>query len=173
MSAPGSADILEAKPWSDVHLESAQNTPVDWNLCKVSSSEHKWLKNSSLVHTILYSGKLSREKIFANFAVLWLLAKLFSLKFGSVVSFSTAKARNLRVFSTKIVLAICEFSPQNLHFSPIHESFLPQKFPTSLLYSTTHSCETVCCPACRWIEMWVPSPGIPGRQLSHSQLNQC
>ena len=29
-----------------------------------------------------YSGKLSREKTFANFAVLWLYAKVFSVKFG-------------------------------------------------------------------------------------------
>ena len=31
---------------------------------------------------ILYSGKLSREKTFANFAVLWLYTKVFSAKFG-------------------------------------------------------------------------------------------
>jgi len=30
-----------------------------------------------------YSGKLSREKTFANFAVLWLYAKVFSTKFGA------------------------------------------------------------------------------------------
>ena len=113
MSAPGSADILEAKPWSDVHLESAQNTPVDWNLCKVSSSEHEWLENSSLVYTILYSGKLSREKTSTNFTVLWLLAKLFSLKFGSMVSFSAAKASNPWVSSIKIV-----FFTNSQKFSP-------------------------------------------------------
>ena len=30
-----------------------------------------------------YSGKLLREKIFANFAVLWRYAKVFSVKFGA------------------------------------------------------------------------------------------
>ena len=31
-----------------------------------------------------YSGKLSREKTFANFAVLWLFMKVFPTKFGGV-----------------------------------------------------------------------------------------
>ena len=30
-----------------------------------------------------YSGKLSREKTFANFTVLWLYTKVFSVKFGA------------------------------------------------------------------------------------------
>ena len=60
---------------------------------------------------IPYSGKLLSEKTFANFAVLWLFRKVFSKKFGSVVSFGTAKVSNLE------------------YFSPICESFLPQKFP--------------------------------------------
>ena len=38
----------------------------------------------SLGNLILYSGKLSREKTFANFAVLWLFAKVFFAKFGGV-----------------------------------------------------------------------------------------
>jgi len=33
---------------------------------------------------IPYSGKLSREKTFANFVVLWLFMKVFSAKFGCV-----------------------------------------------------------------------------------------
>ena len=40
---------------------------------------------------IPYSGKLSWEKTFANFAVLWLLAKVFSVKFGGVMFFDTTK----------------------------------------------------------------------------------
>ena len=67
-----------------------------------------------LVDCILYRGKLSREKIFTNYTVLWLFAKA---KFGGMVSFGTAKTSDLRKFFTvKIV------------FSPICESFLPQKF---------------------------------------------
>ena len=53
-----------------------------------------------------------------NFAVLWLFTKVFSVKFGGVVSFSTARASNPR-----------KFSPQKSYFSPIRESFLPGKFP--------------------------------------------
>ena len=41
-----------------------------------------------LSESILYSGKLSREKTFANFEVLWLFAKVFTFsKFGGVASF--------------------------------------------------------------------------------------
>ena len=43
--------------------------------------------------------ELLREKTFMNFAVLWLFGKVFSAKFGSVVSFGTAKASNPRKFS--------------------------------------------------------------------------
>ena len=46
------------------------------------------------------SGKLSREKTFANFAVLWLFAKKFSPQnLGGVVSFGMAKENNLQKFS--------------------------------------------------------------------------
>ena len=34
---------------------------------------------------ILNSGKLSREKTFVNFEVLWLFVKVFSAKFGGMV----------------------------------------------------------------------------------------
>ena len=54
-----------------------------------------------LVESIPYSGKLSREKTFVNFAVLWLFAKVFSVKFGGVASFGTVKASNLRKFSLR------------------------------------------------------------------------
>ena len=65
---------------------------------------------------ILYSGKLSREKTFTNFTVLWLFEKVFFAKFVDVASFGAAKASNL----------------QKSYFSPIRGSFLPQSFP---LYS--------------------------------------
>ena len=41
---------------------------------------------------IPYSGNLSREKTFANFAVLWLL--VFSVKFGGMASVGAAKVSN-------------------------------------------------------------------------------
>ena len=64
-----------------------------------------------------YSGKLLREKTCANFAVLWLFAKVFSTKFGGVVFFGMAKASNPRMFSLR-----------KSHFSPTSETFLPRKF---------------------------------------------
>ena len=36
-----------------------------------------------------------------NFTVLWLFVKVFSTKFGGVVSFGAAKVSNLRKFSRK------------------------------------------------------------------------
>ena len=42
----------------------------------------------------LSTGKLLREKTFTNFTVVWLFAKVFSVNFGGVVSFSTTKASN-------------------------------------------------------------------------------
>ena len=65
------------------------------------------------------SGKLSREKTFANFAVLWLFTKVFfsPRNLGHGVLRQGKSEQSAKVFSTKIV------------FSPIRESFLPQKFP--------------------------------------------
>ena len=56
-------------------------------------SEYVLLHLISYIRLFLvpYSGKLSREKIFANFAVLWLFVTVFSTKFGGVASFSTVK----------------------------------------------------------------------------------
>ena len=77
-----------------------------------------------------YSGKLSREKTFANFVVLWLFATVFSVKFGSVASFGAAKASNLR-----------KFSQQKLYFSLIRESFLPRKFTAIWYLSLPLQCD--------------------------------
>ena len=67
--------------------------------------------------TLLYSAKLSREKIFTNFAVLEPATKVFSMKLGvpypPMIGFSIPQ----------------KFSPRNGHFLPIRESFLPRKFP--------------------------------------------
>ena len=70
-----------------------------------------------------YSGKLSREKTFTNFTVLWLFAKVIPVKFGGMASFGTAKASNPR-----------KFSPQKLYFLPIRKSFLPQQKKSLPLY---------------------------------------
>ena len=75
------------------------------------------ITSSPKLSQLPYSGKLLREKTFAIFAVLWLFVKVFSTKFGGVVSFGTAKASNPR-----------KFSPRKSHFSPISETFLPRKF---------------------------------------------
>ena len=48
-----------------------------------------------------YSRKLSREKTFANFMVLWLLVKVFSVKFEGVASFSATKATIRKSFLCK------------------------------------------------------------------------
>ena len=62
---------------------------------------------------LLYSGKLSREKTFANFVVLWLYTKI--TKFGAWHPLAWEKQ------------AIRE--SLKIEFSPICESFLSRKFP--------------------------------------------
>ena len=52
------------------------------------------------LYDMSYSGKLLREKTFANFAVLWLFAKVFSAKIGGVAPLVLQSAQ---VFSAKIV----------------------------------------------------------------------
>ena len=55
------------------------------------------------VEKLPYSGKLLREKTFANSVVLWLYAKVFSVKFGGVAaSFGVAKASNPQKFFTNL-----------------------------------------------------------------------
>ena len=51
-----------------------------------------------MVRKILYSGKLLREKTFANSVVLWLFTKVFFAKFGGVASLAVAKESNPRKF---------------------------------------------------------------------------
>ena len=53
--------------------------------------------------------------MFANFEVLWLFAKVFSMKFGHVASFDSTSEKFVEVFSS---------------FQPIHVSFLLQNFPS-------------------------------------------
>ena len=63
---------------------------------------------------IPYSGKLLREKTFANFEVLWLLMKVFSANFGGVAS--VGGRSNPRVFSAQIIFftILREFSPSKV-----------------------------------------------------------
>ena len=65
---------------------------------------------SSIVHenssawVVPYSGTLSREKTFANFEVLLLFTKVFSMKFGGVTSFGGTIGNEsffTKVFSSK------------------------------------------------------------------------
>ena len=51
------------------------------------------------LYILPYSGKLSREKTCVMFAVLWLLMKVFSMKFGGLALFGAAKASHLPKFS--------------------------------------------------------------------------
>ena len=56
---------------------------------------------------IPYSRKLSGEKTFANFKVLWLFAKVFSAKFGGM-TFGGTSGQSVKVFSVKILLFFCK-----------------------------------------------------------------
>ena len=65
----------------------------------------------------LTTGKLSREKTFMNFTVLWLYAKFSPRNLGCDVLWRCKSEQSAKVFSAKII------------FPPIRESFLPRKFP--------------------------------------------
>ena len=54
------------------------------------------------------------KKTCANFAVLWLYAKVFSVKFWGVASFGTAKASNPRKFSLRKFTNSQKFSPSKV-----------------------------------------------------------
>ena len=70
---------------------------------------HLFGKNIDLFPSIcilyMYSGKLSSEKTFANFEVLWVFAKIFYAKFGGVMSFGGTSKQSVNVFSTKILFS--------------------------------------------------------------------
>ena len=58
----------------------------------------------SFVQLLPYSGKLPREKTFANFKVLPLFVKVFSAKLGGMASFgSDTSEQSVKVFSAKIL----------------------------------------------------------------------
>ena len=81
-----------------------------------SKKEIQGYANCSVLHLIIipHSRKLLREKTYANFEVLWLLAKVFSAKLGDVVSFGgDISEQSVKVFSAKIL------------FPPNRESFFP------------------------------------------------
>ena len=65
-----------------------------------------------------YGRKILREKIFANFAFLWLFAKVFSAKFGEMAYVGAAEGSNLQQFSLR----------KSLFFTNSW-SFLPRKCP--------------------------------------------
>ena len=72
-----------------IHIFLGKKSEVD--VCSWANGSSGWFVDLS----IPYRGKLSREKTFANFAVLWLFAKVFAVKFGGMVSLGVAKASNL------------------------------------------------------------------------------
>ena len=84
---------------------------------------------SSIYVHVPHSGKLSREKTFANFTVLWLyICESFLCK---IWGHGTAKASNP-----------WKFSPKNV-FSTICQSFLPQKFLLAVACYSTLKSDTI------------------------------
>ena len=69
------------------------------------------------VYVVPYSGKLSREKTFVNFVVLWLYVNVFSTKFGAWCPLARQKRAMRKSF-------ICEnrIFTNSLKFSPLKVS---------------------------------------------------
>ena len=91
-----------------------QCSPLNSNLLKTNFR----LIQIPYIELIPYSGKLSREKTFTNFAIFPPSAKVFSTKFQAC---HTHYATTFNIPQ--------KFSPRNAPFPPIRESFLPRKFP--------------------------------------------
>ena len=73
-------NVMAHKPWI-----TAEFVTVCCSMSVVSKTVMSWFSHTyecRLCMDLPYSGKLSREKTFANFAFLWLYAKVFSAKFG-------------------------------------------------------------------------------------------
>ena len=112
--------------------------------CLECSCHHQRNDNTATLG-VQYSGKLSREKTLAKFAILWLFAKVFSAeaskprkfsprifhqfakvfstKFGDVASFGAAEASNLRKFLHK-----------NRIFHQFAKVFFFESFPLCTLF---------------------------------------
>ena len=71
---------------------------------------------------IPYSGKLSREKTFVNFSVLWLFAKVFSVKFGPWHSLAQHKQAICGSFlrENRFFTNLQKFSPLKVSCYTVH-----------------------------------------------------
>ena len=74
-----------------------------------------------------------REKNFHEFCSFVAICKSFLCKIWGMAFFGAAKASNLR-----------KFSPRKSYFSPIHGSFLPQKFSAIWYKLSSNVCLSVC-----------------------------
>ena len=90
-------------------------------VCCKSHARYSWLLDVSQPP---WQQKTFKGENFCKFEVLWLFAKVFSVKFGGVASFCGTSKQSAKVFSAKIF------------FPPIHESLLLRKFP-AIQYSIT------------------------------------
>ena len=83
-----------------------------------------------------YSGKLSREKTFANFTILWLFTKVFSTKFGPWRSLTQQSEQSAKVFSAKIVFFTNLLPPHNTKIARREgKAVIPSSLhPLSFLY---------------------------------------
>ena len=85
-----------------------------------------WIILFSFVQLLPYSGKLSREKTFANFKVLQLFMKVFSAKLGGMASFgSDTSEQSVKVFSAKVFSAKIFFRENLISAKSHHVVMLP------------------------------------------------
>ena len=85
------------------------------------------------VFSIPYSGKLLREKTFTNFAVLWLFAKVFPVKFGGLVSLGAAQMGIPQKFLCK-----------NCIFHQFVKVFSLESFPLYSIVTIVHLVDCIC-----------------------------
>ena len=85
-------------------------------------------KNVMYLIDIPYHGKHSRETTFVNFKVLWLFAKVFSVKFGDVASTGSTidctSEQSAKVFFTKILFSTNSRSVFSRESFPLYGIFI-------------------------------------------------
>ena len=117
-----------------------------------------------------YSGKLSKEKTFANFAVLWLYAKVFFVKFGAwrPLAWQKRAIRKSFVRENRLFTNSRKFSPSKVYRYTVYHLCAQCTKAFTITYPSLHSqsalhitmslflCEFIHCPLSR-------------REMTHSQ----
>ena len=85
-----------------IHTFKVRNNLQQYIITGMYSGHHQDHPQRGIPYTYIpYSGKLSREKTFANFVVLWLFLKIFSEIWERSILWHSKSEQSAKVFSLK------------------------------------------------------------------------